>query len=242
MSSVAERFSDITAPTPDLDGLAVTIGELEASVCGSDSVDVCLAAVRAWDAIRREVDTYSSLVGLRFQQDTADPDRKRAREEWDEAEPRWTELEVVMKRALLTHPLRAELVAALGAQAFALWESDVLAFDPAIKADLAAEAKLGAEYVELLASAAPPRRSSGPGTPPTATSSTGSSTTSSSSAAPWPASWVSPTSPNSGTGGCAGSTTTGPTWRVCGRRCGSTSCRSPPRSAGARRKRWASTG
>lgn len=154
MSSVAaERFSDITATKPDLDGLAVTIGELEASISGADSVDLCLAAVRAWDAIRREVETYSSLVGLRFQQDTTDPDRKQAREEWDEAEPRWTELEVVMKRALLTHPLRAELEAVIGAQAFALWESDVLAFDPAIKADLATEAKLGAEYVELLASA-----------------------------------------------------------------------------------------
>jgi M3 family oligoendopeptidase len=152
-ATAAERFSDITAPTPDLDTLAVTIAELEASVTGADTIDVCLAAVRAWDAIRREVQTYSSLVGLRFQQDTTDPDRKREREAWDEAEPRWTELEVTMKRALLDHPLRAELEAAIGTQAFALWESEVLAFDPAIKGDLATEAKLGAEYVELLASA-----------------------------------------------------------------------------------------
>ncbi|HET9769732.1 MAG TPA: M3 family oligoendopeptidase, partial [Acidimicrobiia bacterium] len=152
-TTAAERFSDITASTPDLDTLAVTIAELEATVTGADSVDVCLAAVRAWDAIRREVQTYSSLVGLRFQQDTTDPDRKREREAWDEAEPRWTELEVTMKRALLDHPLRGELEAAIGAQAFALWDSEVLAFDPAIKGDLATEAKLGAEYVELLASA-----------------------------------------------------------------------------------------
>ncbi len=149
----AERFRDVSAPTPDLDTLAITVGELEASVSGTDSVDVGLAAVRAWDAIRREVQTYSSLVGLRFQQDTTDPDRKRAREAWDEVEPRWTELEVSMKRALLGHPRRADFEAEIGAQAFALWESDVLAFDPAIKGDLAREAKLGAEYVELLASA-----------------------------------------------------------------------------------------
>ncbi|HYT39783.1 MAG TPA: M3 family oligoendopeptidase [Acidimicrobiia bacterium] len=149
----AERFSDVSATTPDFDTLAITIGELEASVSGADSVDVCLAAIRAWDAIRREVQTYSALVGLRFQQDTTDPDRKRAREAWDEAEPQWTELEVVMKRALLGHPRRAELEAELGTQAFALWESDVLAFDPAIKGDLARETRIGAEYVELLASA-----------------------------------------------------------------------------------------
>lgn len=153
MTATAERFSDITAPTPDLDALAVTIGELEATVAGAGSADACLAAVRAWDAVRREVSTYSALVGLRFQQDTTDPARKRERETWDETEPRWTELEVAMKRALLDHPLRGELEAAIGAQAFALWESEVLAFDPAIKGDLATEAKLGAEYVELLASA-----------------------------------------------------------------------------------------
>ena len=149
----AEHFSDVSAPSPDLGTLAVTIGELEASLAAADSLDVSLAAVKAWDAIRREVQTYSSLVGLRFQQDTTDPARKREREAWDEAEPRWTELEVAMKRALLAHPRRAEIEAEIGAQAFALWESDVLAFDPAIKADLAREAKLGAEYVELLASA-----------------------------------------------------------------------------------------
>ncbi len=152
-ATTAERFSDITAPTPDLDALAVTIGELEATVAGAGSVDGLLTAVRAWDDIRRQVQTYSSLVGLRFQQDTTDPDRKQEREAWDEAEPRWTELEVAMKRALLGHPLRTDLEAAIGAQAFALWESEVLAFDPAIKGDLATEAKLGAEYVELLASA-----------------------------------------------------------------------------------------
>src|SRR3977135_4209730 len=99
-----ERFDDGSATTPDLEPLAITIGELEASVSGGDSVAVCLAAVRAWDAIRREVGTYSSLVGLRSQHDPTDPDRKRAREAWDEAEPRWTELEVAMKRAPLDHP------------------------------------------------------------------------------------------------------------------------------------------
>jgi M3 family oligoendopeptidase len=153
VTQAAERFADVSAPTPDLDTLALMIGELEATVSGSASLDVCLAAVKAWDAIRREIQTYSSLVGLRFQQDTTDPARRAEREAWDDAEPRWTELEVAMKRALLDHPRRVEIEAEIGTQAFALWESDVLAFDPAIKADLAREAKLGAEYVELLASA-----------------------------------------------------------------------------------------
>ncbi len=149
----ALRFSDVAMVRPELDVLAARVGALRDALASERSLEGCLSAVRAWDVLRREVTTYGSLVHLRFSQDTADPERKRAREAWDDEEPRWTELEVSMKRALLAHPLRAELERALGAQAFALWEADVLAFDPAIKADLARESKLGAEYVELLASA-----------------------------------------------------------------------------------------
>ena len=85
--------------------------------------------------------------------DTANADYKRAREERDEMTPRITELDVAMKQALLSHPLRAEVEPMVGQQAFALWEVDVLAFDPAIKDELVRESKLEGEYVELLASA-----------------------------------------------------------------------------------------
>ena len=153
MTATAVHFKDVSAPTPDLDALAARVGALEADLGRAAKVEECLEVVRVWDGLRREVGTYSSLVHLRFNQDTTDPERKAARQAWDEAEPRWTELEVTMKRALLAHPLRPELEEAIGRQAFALWESDVLAFDPAIKADLARESALGAEYTELLASA-----------------------------------------------------------------------------------------
>ena len=153
MTPTALSFRDVSAATPNLEVLTPQVGGLEARLTAGQTVEVCLEAVREWDALRREVHTYGSLVYLRFSQDTTDPDRKQARHAWDEAQPRWTELEVSMKRALLAHPLRPQLEGALGAQAFALWESDVLAFAPDIKDDLARESKLGAEYVELLASA-----------------------------------------------------------------------------------------
>lgn len=153
MTPAALHFSDVSAQTPDLEALAAQVGGLEASLTAGQTVEACVATVREWDALRREVDTYSSLVHLRFNQDTTDADRRQARQAWDEAQPRWTELEVSMKRALLAHPLRPQLEEALGAQAFALWQSNVLAFDPGIKDDLTRESALGAEYVELLASA-----------------------------------------------------------------------------------------
>ncbi|MCP3917696.1 MAG: M3 family oligoendopeptidase [bacterium] len=147
------RFEDVTAPVPDLEALARTTEGLQASVERATSVADCVEALKSWDEVRRGVRTYGSLVDLRFNQDTADPERKAAREAWDAARPRWTELEVGMKRTLLDHSLRAELEDALGAQVFALWGSQVLAFDSEIKDDLTRESALQAEYNQLLAGA-----------------------------------------------------------------------------------------
>jgi M3 family oligoendopeptidase len=146
-------FTDVVAPVPDLDALAERIAGLASALGAAEGLDECVEVVRVWDALRREVQTYRSLVKLRFHQDTADHARKAAAEAWDEVAPRWTELSVAMQRTLLDHPRRPELERALGAQAFALWESEALAFDPAIKDGLVTEAKLVAEYVELTASA-----------------------------------------------------------------------------------------
>ena len=149
----AIEFAEVTAPAPDLDALAARVDELLAGLENASDTAAATALVHDWDELRRTFDTWSALVDLRFNQDTANPDYKAELEKRDELSPRWTELEVSIKRALLSHPLRAELEKALGAQAFALWEVDVLSFDPAIKADLTAESKLEAEYTELLASA-----------------------------------------------------------------------------------------
>ncbi|HRX80958.1 MAG TPA: M3 family oligoendopeptidase, partial [Pirellulaceae bacterium] len=77
----------------------------------------------------------------------------KAREYSDELKPRLTDLSVRMKRNLIKTPHRAALAASFGPQAFALWEADVLAFDPKIESDLIEESKLEAEFTGLLASA-----------------------------------------------------------------------------------------
>jgi M3 family oligoendopeptidase len=149
----APRFEDISPSAPDLEVLAERAAAVCATIAEASSLADCLAAVDSWDAVRCEVQTYDAWVDLRFNQDTADSVAKAAREAWDELSPQWTELEIDVKKALLAHPLRPALEGELGAQAFALWESEVLAFDPTIKADLARELALEAEYTELCASA-----------------------------------------------------------------------------------------
>ena len=68
--------------------------------------------------------------------------------------PEAADLETSFKRRLLALPDRAGLARAAGAHAVRLWETDVTAFDPAIKPDLEEESRLTARYTEILASAA----------------------------------------------------------------------------------------
>ncbi len=146
-------YAAILPEAPDLDVLASRTDEVLAGLAGSAGIEDALGFVRTWETARCGVQDYASWVSLRFSQDTADAERVAQREAWEAAEPRWTELEISVKRALLEHPLRAELEAAIGPQAFALWASEVLAFAPEIKALLTEESKLSSEYTALLAGA-----------------------------------------------------------------------------------------
>jgi M3 family oligoendopeptidase len=147
------RFADVTAPAPDLDELARETASIRAVLDAARDPQECLPVIARWDALRRGFATWSALVELRFDQDTRDPDAQAARSRRDEIAPRWTELQVEVMRTLLDHAVRPDLEAELGRQAFALWESQVLAFAPEIQDDLVAESKLEAEYTGLLASA-----------------------------------------------------------------------------------------
>jgi M3 family oligoendopeptidase len=146
-------FHNIHEPAPRYDDVAAEHREIETEFDGAASTDECLAAVAGWDKLRRRLATWESLTNLHFQQDTRNEEYKRAREYCDELRPKLTDLDVRMKRKLLASPHRGELEQRLGKQAFSLWEADVLTFDPAIEQDLVREAKLEAEYTELLAAA-----------------------------------------------------------------------------------------
>lgn len=153
MTNEIVMFEDIQVDRPEYTDIASQFGRLEAAFNAAADVDSCRQVIRDWDTVERRLATWSNLVDLRFNQDTSNADYKQAREYSDELKPRLTDLSVRMKRKLIDTPYRAELEATFGTQAFALWEADVLAFDPKIEADLVKESKLEAEFTDLLASA-----------------------------------------------------------------------------------------
>lgn len=143
------QFSDIAAPRPTRQTLTDSYAALNAQLDAGDR----RGAIAAWDRLRREHETWTALVHLRFDQDTEDETAKADRDFADALAPEATEMEVALKRRLLADPDRADLEAIIGAHALRLWDFDIAAFDPAIKADLEEESRLGADYTALLASA-----------------------------------------------------------------------------------------
>jgi M3 family oligoendopeptidase len=143
------KFSDIHAATPKRETLAADYARINAML---DEGDLEPALAR-WDGLRRDVDSWSALASLRFEQDTTDEAAKAARDERDELMPTATAHEIALKRRLLAHPNREAIEAIAGAHALNLWRTDVTTFDPAIEPDLQEESRLDARYTALLASA-----------------------------------------------------------------------------------------
>jgi M3 family oligoendopeptidase len=145
----ALHFSDISEPRPTKAGLAEAYAGINVALDRGDRA----AALADWDNLRRHYDTWSALVRLRFAQDTTDATAKADRDYADSLAPEAAELEIALKRRLLTDADQPGLAAITGAHALRLWETDVTTFDPAIKPDLEEESRLGARYTQLLASA-----------------------------------------------------------------------------------------
>jgi len=147
-------FHDIDEPAPVYDDVAEQYRQIESDLDAAASADDRVAAIDRWDALRRRLHTWEALTELRFNQDTRNEEYKKARDHCDELRPKLTDLAVQLKRRLVKSPHRAELEDRLGRHVFDLWEANIATYDPVIEQDMVREAKLEAEYVELLASAA----------------------------------------------------------------------------------------
>jgi M3 family oligoendopeptidase len=148
-----KTITAISAPTPTLDSLAADYGAIDARLNGARTAADWEAALRDWDELRRRLETWHSLTTLHFSQDTRNPRYKEAREYADALAPKIEAYDVGLKRRFLASPYRTVLEGRLGSHLFALWECDVVTFDPRIEDDLVVEAQISSDYTALLASA-----------------------------------------------------------------------------------------
>ena len=146
-------FRSIQVETPDLETVTAEYRRLDESWNAACDKQTRRAVFDEWDALRRRLASWEALTRLRFDQDTKNAERKAAREYLDQLSPKLTALETQMQRAILASPHRHDLEEQLGSHLFALWEADIAAFEPAIEAALTEEARLEAQYTELIAGA-----------------------------------------------------------------------------------------
>ena len=146
-------FTSFELARPNLDEVRARYDEFVSQLRNAESAAAVVDVVRAWDSYRRELITWEELTLVRFEQDTRNEEYKANREFCDEIHPKFIELALKIKTALLESPYRAELEQEWGQQAFELWDVERLTYSPVIEQDMVEESKLGAQYTELLASA-----------------------------------------------------------------------------------------
>ncbi|MDA1194967.1 MAG: M3 family oligoendopeptidase [Planctomycetota bacterium] len=147
------QFSSIRAATPDYDAIAERYRAIRSAYDAAPDASGRAQALEGWEQMRRELSTWGSLVGLRFQQDTRDVDRKAALKVRDELSPRFQELETGLMRRIAESPDAAEVGTQYGPHLLELWRCAVGSYDPSIEAESVAESGLASAYTELVSSA-----------------------------------------------------------------------------------------
>ena len=143
------HLDDLLFPTPTPESLATGYGSVDGLLDQGDRI----AALAAWDTLRRDYGSWATLARLRFQQDTTNAAADAARGQADRLDAVVVGHDAALKRRLLADPDRDGLVVSAGAHAVRLWEADVGTFDPTIAEHLVEEGGLTARYTALTSSA-----------------------------------------------------------------------------------------
>lgn len=149
MTKTLPPFSKLSFPRLDEQSLKARYDAIAFLLDAGDRVE----ALKAFDAVRREYESWASHVHLQFSRNTQDETAKADRDYADRLSPVATDHEVTVKKRLLADPDRAGLEAIVTSHVVRLWEADTTTFDPRISTDLEEEARLSGEYTALLAAA-----------------------------------------------------------------------------------------
>lgn len=153
MPSQTPSFDSLDFEQPDVDALRGRYDELRARLDGADDSSAQLGVVSEWNKLRSQLQSWASLVHLKFNQDTSNEDYKQAREFSDEIQPKLVDLDSKIKKSLVESTHRDAIADAYGEHALVLWQIALECFDPSIEAHEVELNKLKAEYTSLRASA-----------------------------------------------------------------------------------------
>ncbi|MGL5881410.1 MAG: M3 family oligoendopeptidase, partial [Xenococcaceae cyanobacterium] len=91
-------FSEILAESPVLEKVTEKYQTIATSLTSAQTQQDREIALRQWEDLRRQLNTWSQLTYLHFHQDTQNEEYKKARDYCDELTPKLTALEINLKR------------------------------------------------------------------------------------------------------------------------------------------------
>lgn len=146
------HFKDLTNRDTPWDSYMAQLNALIERVSGADEAQT-LQLMRDYQAIQSEVITDTSLLQLRFSQDTSNPVNAARQEAMDQNEPGLSTCQVRLKRLLLDSPHLPALKQTFGTHVFNLWKVDVEVIDERVQHLLVREAQAQTRYNVLRGSA-----------------------------------------------------------------------------------------
>mgnify|MGYP000424560280 CR=1 FL=1 len=147
------HFSDLTPQHPDMDAVQADYDKYADAITNAQEPAAALEAIGQWDETRKRLGSWSSLVRLRYRQDTTNKTYKADNDLCDEVWPKMVALDNRIKQAVLDSPHRGAIADHFGEHVQDLWTCDVAAFDPSIQDDMVKTSKLNNEYTSLRAKA-----------------------------------------------------------------------------------------
>jgi M3 family oligoendopeptidase len=146
-------FKEYNYHRPDIDQLRQEWQELIAKFDRATVAQTQIAIITEINQLRNDFETMASLVQIRHNSNTADPDYGRENDYLDEVQPIYEGLVNRYYRSLVNSPHRQSLEASLGKRLFRLAELKLQTFTPAVTAKLQTENKLTSRYTKLRAAA-----------------------------------------------------------------------------------------
>lgn len=147
------RFEEYTYVRPDLEEVNKRFESALEKFNAASSADEQNIAMNAINDIRNDLGTMFNLCYIRHSVDTNDGFYKDEQDYMDEIQPQVEGFITKYYEALVHSKFRSELEEKWGSQLFALAETQLKVFTPAIVPLLQKENKLSSEYTKLIASA-----------------------------------------------------------------------------------------
>jgi len=153
LSSETLRFSDIQYQRPEMEELKRQFNALINRFDNAKDAGTQNEAIAEINRLRNDFSTAASLVSIRHTIDTADAFYEGEQNYFDQNSPEMEGLIHRFYQSLVKASFRSELEAKWGKQLFAIAETTLSTFSPAILDDLKKENELRSEYTKLTASA-----------------------------------------------------------------------------------------